>query len=203
MKSFARTHVWWPGIDRDIENTCAECVVCAKHAKDPPKSPLSVWDYPISPWQRLPVDYAGPFLNCMWLIWIDAHSKYGGVERVENATGDNTVKKLSSLFSFFGNREQIVSDNGTPFTSREFGEFCSANGIRHIRSAPYHPSINGEAERFVQVIKRLCDPISDTRLKHSRKLIAFFNATVQFLTRRPVEPLPSYSFVGRFELLLI
>ena len=53
-----------------------------------------------------------------------------------------------------GDPEQIVSDIGTPFTSREFGEFCSQHGIRHIRSSPYHPATNGEAECFVQVFKR-------------------------------------------------
>ena len=54
-----------------------------------------------------------------------------------------------------GDPEQIVSDNGTQFTSREFGEFFNQHGIRHIRSAPYHPATNGEAERFVQVFKRV------------------------------------------------
>lgn len=121
MKSLARTHVWWPGIDKDIETTCAECIVCAQHAKDPPKSPLSMWEFPAASWQRIHIDYAGPFFNSMWLVWIDAGSKYGGVEQIKNADGVSTVKKLTSLFSFFGNPEQIVSDNGTPFTSREFG----------------------------------------------------------------------------------
>ena len=45
------------------------------------------------------------------------------------------------------------SDNGSPFTSREFQQYCSMNGIKHIRSSPFHPASNGLAERAVQTIK--------------------------------------------------
>ena len=158
MKGLARSRVWWPGIDKDIERTFAQCVQCSQHSKDPPKSPPSVWDFPSKPWQRLHIDYAGPFYGSMWLVLIDAFSKYGGVERVKSADGFSTIRKLTEVFSLFGNLEQIVSDNGTPFTAHEFGAFCISNGIRHIRSAPYHPSTNGEAERFVQVFNKALRP---------------------------------------------
>ena len=55
----------------------------------------------------------------MWLIWIDANSKYGGAEQVSNGNGFNTVRKLREILAMLGDCEQIVSDNGTPFTSRE------------------------------------------------------------------------------------
>ena len=35
----------------------------------------------------------------------------------------------------------------------EFQTFVKRNGIRHVRSAPYHPSSNGQAERVVQTFK--------------------------------------------------
>lgn len=131
-------------------------------------------EFPGKPWQRLHIDYAGPFFGSMWLVWIDSYSKYGGVERVKNADGLSTVRKLTEIFALFGNPEVIVSDNGTPFTSSEFGELCKTNGIKHIRSAPYHPSTNGEAERFVQVFKRALRPHAgtgvDTQLEVTRFL---------------------------------
>ena len=48
----------------------------------------------------------------------------------------------------------IVSDNGPQFTTHEFHEFCSNNGIKYTRAPPYHPATNGAAERAVQVVKQ-------------------------------------------------
>ena len=175
MKGLARSRVWWPGIDADIEPLCSQCVTCAQNSKDPAKSPLSVWDFPSGPWQRLHIDYAGPFYKSMLLIWINAYSKYGGAEQVSSANGFNTVRKLREIFFMLGDPEQIVSDNETPFTSREFGAFCSQHGIRHIQSAQYHPATNGEAERLVQVFKRARRAISDqtSYISHQTSAIKF------------------------------
>jgi len=50
----------------------------------------------------------------------------------------------------YGIPKQLASDNGPRFLSSEFGNFMKQNGIKHLRSAPYHPASNGLAERFIQ-----------------------------------------------------
>ena len=52
------------------------------------------------------------------------------------------------------NSRCIVTDNGTCFTSVEFEEFLTKNGISHKKSAPYHPATNEMAERAVQFLKQ-------------------------------------------------
>ena len=97
MNNLARSRLWWPGIDADIESLCFQCVTCAQHSTNPARSTLSVWDFPSNLWQQLHIDYAGPFYGSMWLIWIDAYSKYGIAEQDSSANGFNTVCKLREI----------------------------------------------------------------------------------------------------------
>ena len=50
--------------------------------------------------------------------------------------------------------QQIVSDNGPQFVSEQFTQFLRQNGIKHIKSSPYHPLTNGQTERFIQTFKK-------------------------------------------------
>ena len=68
------------------------------------------------------------------------------------ATGP-TIRVLQSVFATHALPEIMVSDNGSDFTSQEFGNFMKSKGIVHITTAPYHPSSNGLAERAVQTFK--------------------------------------------------
>ena len=154
MKAIARSYVWWSGFDPDIENQAKPCLSCQEQASKPAVAPLHPWVWPNSPWKRIHIDYAGPFLNKMFLVVVDAHSKWPEVIQMSSTTSQNTTEALQALFARYGLPEQIVSDNGAQFTSQEFSDFVQANGIKHIRSAPYHPSTNDQAERFVQTFKR-------------------------------------------------
>ena len=68
-------------------------------------------------------------------------------------TAEKTTVELRRVFATHGLPEQLVSDNGSQFTADVFQQFLKGNGIKHVRSAPHHPSTNGEAERFVQTFK--------------------------------------------------
>ena len=153
MKSLARSYVWWPSMDSDIEQRVRNCQACQQHLNAPAKAPLHPWEWPERAWSRVHVDYAGPLDGLMFLIVIDAYSKWMEVVPVKSATSQVTIDKLRSIFVTHGLPEMLVSDNGTAFTSAEFQEFTSRNAIRHVFVSPYHPSSNGLAERAVQSFK--------------------------------------------------
>ena len=153
MKALARSFVWWPQIDQDLEELVKRCDDCQRFRNQPPVVPLQPWEWPEKPWIRVHADYAGPFLGRQFLILVDAHSKWMEVKVVNNATSAVTIDQMCSIFATHGIPEMLVTDNGTVFTSEEFNSFTKQNGIRHVTSAPYHPSSNGLAERAVQTFK--------------------------------------------------
>ena len=82
----------------------------------------------------------------MYFLIIDAYSKWLEIFLMPTTTSTKTIETLRSLFVRYGLPEQVVLGNGPQFMSDEFKGFCKSNGIRHITSAPYHPSTNGAIE---------------------------------------------------------
>lgn len=90
----------------------------------------------------------------MYLVIVDACTKWPEILQVNQATTASTIDVLTKLFVRHG-----LSDNGTSFTSKLFEDFCKSNGDQHIRTTPYHPQSNGQAERFVDTFKHTVSKI--------------------------------------------
>jgi hypothetical protein len=154
MKALARSYVWWPKCDTEIEGMVQKCVACQQQRQMPAAPPLHPWEYPERPWSRIHLDYAGPFLGNMFLVIVDAFSKWVEIHVVQKSTSAVTISKCRQTFATHGLPEVIVSDNGTCFTSSEFQSFVKECGAKHITSAAFHPSTNGLAENAVKSFKR-------------------------------------------------
>ncbi|GFO32129.1 integrase core domain protein [Plakobranchus ocellatus] len=70
-------------------------------------------------------------MNSMFLVIVDAHSKWTEIIPLSNATSITTINILSDLFARFGLPEHLVTDNGTQFSSNEFKSFTISNGMKN------------------------------------------------------------------------
>ncbi|EYC20763.1 hypothetical protein Y032_0021g408 [Ancylostoma ceylanicum] len=154
MKSLARSYVYWPNIDEDCGRTVQSCTECQLQSKTPAKVPLQMWKSAQEVWERIHVDFAGPLHGTYYMVVVDAMSKWPEIFELNNITPGTTVKLLKELFARYGNPKTLVSDNGTQFTSELFKPMCEERGVTHVRTPPYHPQFNGQAERFVDILKR-------------------------------------------------
>ena len=102
MKALARSYVWWPGLDNDIEHHVKNCQPCQTVRNSPPSAPLHPWLWPTRPWQRVHVDFAGPFQGKMFLLVVDAHSKWPEVVNMTTTSAQCTIEELRRMFASYG-----------------------------------------------------------------------------------------------------
>ena len=92
MKMLARRYVYWQGIDSDIQDRMKLCNACQLDANMPVRNELSPWPKPDCSWERIHIDFAGPMEGMMFLIVVDAVSKWPEV--VQMRTSTTTALKL-------------------------------------------------------------------------------------------------------------
>ncbi|CAI2736860.1 unnamed protein product, partial [Dicrocoelium dendriticum] len=135
----------------DIGRACSRCISASKL---PVRATLQSWKNPDSSWSRIHVDFAGLVEAVHFLVIVDAYSKRPEVITMQNTSANSPIFAVRHIYGQHRLPVTIVSDNGSQFTSCQFAAFCAHNRIEHVRTAPYHPQSNGQAERFVDTLKR-------------------------------------------------
>ena len=63
MKGLSRIHVWFPNIAKRIEEEVTNCTECINVSKTPAKAYIHTWSRPTKAFDRVHIDYFGPFLG--------------------------------------------------------------------------------------------------------------------------------------------
>ncbi|KAK3107438.1 hypothetical protein FSP39_014641 [Pinctada imbricata] len=162
-KSRAREVLYWPGMSSQIEDKISQCSVCAEIQNSNPKEPLLTVEIPDRPWAKIATDIF--VLNSNhYLLTVDYYSKWPEVVKLNELTSSYVIAALKSQFAKYGIPDEIISDNGPQYSSREFQEFANCYGFTHNTSSPHYAQSNGQAERMIQTVKRLLKKSSDPYL---------------------------------------
>lgn len=131
----------------------------------------------------------------MFLLMVDAFSKWPEIYRMATTTSAATVKCIREACGRFGNMGTLVSDNGAQFTSDEFATFCKGEDIAHLRTPPYHPQSNGQCERFVDTFKRALTKSGSTSDEAVQRFLQIYRATPN--ASAPNQKSPAELMLGR------
>jgi RNase H-like domain found in reverse transcriptase/Reverse transcriptase (RNA-dependent DNA polymerase)/Integrase zinc binding domain/Integrase core domain len=153
MKLLARSYVWWFGLSTDIENCCRQCQLCAINQKRIKDCPNSYWPPTNRPMERVHADLFH-LEGKTFLLIVDSFSKWIDVSLLSKSDAKTVNRRFLDFFSNFGICKLLVTDNGPPFSSKEFADFMSSKGVKIKHSPEYHPESNGLAERAVQTVKQ-------------------------------------------------
>ncbi|KAG8234212.1 hypothetical protein J437_LFUL013809 [Ladona fulva] len=119
MEVMEQFHTLVPRMDQDIYDWVKECQACQKNRGQEPEVPLYSWNIPEWPWKHVHVDFAGLFQKKQWFILVDTYSKWTEVVQLKDMTSQQLIITLRRLFARYGVPRQLVSDNGTSFTSEK------------------------------------------------------------------------------------
>lgn len=150
-KQHLRTKVWWPHMDRDVDDWIKRCLPCQVSGHGDPPTPLQVSPLPSKPWSSLYMDFCGPFpTGETLLVVIDGYSKFPEVEVMHSTQAKSVIRQLDKMFARHGFPDKVTSDNGPPFNSEELKKYMEHHAILHHRITPLWPQANGEVESFMK-----------------------------------------------------
>ena len=149
----ARTSVYWPSIDADIESLIKYCETCQEHQRTQQKETLIQHEVPTRPWEVLGTDLFF-FEDENYLIIADYYSKFFFIRKISGqCTSQTVVNTTKQLFGEQGVPAKVISDNGRHFDSECYREFARQWEFKHVTSSPHFPQSNGLIERTIQTVK--------------------------------------------------
>ena len=108
MKTLARSYVWWPGINQDIETKSKARHACISVSNTPAIAPLQPWSWPDKPWQRVHMDYAD-HRGQHFFVLVDTHAKWPEVFPKQNTTTEEAIDIPRGLFASYGFPKEMVA----------------------------------------------------------------------------------------------
>ena len=152
-KQRIRSKLWWPNMDKDIEQHIRTCHPCQIVGKPDRPEPVQSTKLPDEPWTELAIDVCGPFPTGEYVVSLnDYYSRWPEATILRTVTSAKILEWLDNVFATHGYPKQIKSDNASYFTSQEFKQTLTSWGIQQHFVTPYWPQANGQIERFNQVI---------------------------------------------------
>lgn len=160
-KLLLREKVYWPNMNKQIEEMISKCIPCQCMGKTN-IAPMQHNNLPIGdPWKVVHIDIAGPYPSGEYVLGIiDSTSRWPDLFITKNTSSKSIIKFLLQSFSTHGFPEEIKTDNGKNLISIDIQEFCSMYGIKHKKSTPYHPEGNSEIERFYRSLGKFIKTIT-------------------------------------------
>ena len=152
---------YWPTIHRDIAEFCRTCESCQKcSSRKGVRAPLVPLPIISQPFERIAMDIVGPLSrsrlgNRYVLVICDYATRYPEAVPMKHIDAVSVGEELVKLFSRVGVPREILTDQGTNFTSQLLVELYRMLHIQPIRTTPYHPQTDGLVERFNQIWKMM------------------------------------------------
>lgn len=182
-KAKARQSVFWPKMSTEIEEKIKTCEICQKYQRNKTKEPMISHEIPKEPWKKLAADIS-EFRGQQYLVIVDYYSKYPEVARLRGKGSQAVIEIMKPIFARQGIPDELIADNN-PFGSREMNIFAKEWNFKITTSSPRYPQSNGQAERFVNIVKTIMKKCSEDESDPNIGLLHYRNTPITGLEYSP------------------
>ena len=170
---------YWPTLFRDVAQYCRSCPECQKACSQGvsrvPMIPLPIVGVPF---ERMAMDIVGPLPRSRAghryiLVICDYATRYPDAIPLKSIDAEHIAEELVKVFSRVGIPQEILTDQGSNFTSQLLSEIYRLLHVHPIRTSPYHPQTDGLVERFNKTLKSMLRKASADIGKDWDKLLPY------------------------------
>ena len=134
---------YWPGVFNDVAKYCRSCVVCQKSVKRPKNSKVAHISVPVvsEPFKKVAIDIIGPLPkskkgNRYILTLVDYATRYPEAATLYTIDTETIADELIKIFSRVGLPDEILTDQGSNFTSQLMMDICHCLSVKKLRTTP-------------------------------------------------------------------
>ena len=106
---------------------------------------------------------------------------------MRDQTATETIALLLKQLSRWGLPDEIVTDCGKNFDSKEFSRFWQRKQIKHTKSSPHHHQSNGGAESAVKIAKSILRKTENSALNPYEALLDQHHTPTIDMTTSPAQ----------------
>lgn len=181
----AKSVMWWPNMERDIEEFVGKCRICEKFQQPNKKEAMIPHQIPDSPFLKIGCDFCD-FGGKSFLIIKDYFSKWLEIIETKGKTAEEVIEKWKGFFAHFGVPRTIIADF-QPFGSFKCKQFAREYDIEIRNSSPYYPRSNGMAESAVKTAKNILRKANEGGLDLTTLVMEYLNTPVPELKKSPFQ----------------
>ncbi|XP_062501428.1 uncharacterized protein K02A2.6-like [Corticium candelabrum] len=109
------------------------------------------------------------------------------MDKLQDACSTTVIHKLKGYFARHGIPDELSSDNGPKFTSKEFARFVHERQFKHTTSSPHYPQSNGKVENSVKSCKALMKKAIKAKSDIYLALLDFRNTPTEKIHSSPAQ----------------
>ena len=156
-----RKTIYWPNMKSDVKHFTSRFETWATYGIRQQKETFISHDVPDHRWATIQQTSLG-YTTRVYMVTVDYFSSFFEVDRLYDLIASTVIKKLKGHMAWYGIPDEVVSDCGWKYTSREFKAFTREYRFKHVTTSPYHRQSIDKAKSVVKeaqkILKNLQNP---------------------------------------------